>query len=171
MGSAPLVNNAASIPAPAQLAGSYPVVATYSGDANYQGSTSPAVTWVVTLAGTSVVVAVAPNPSTFGQPATLTATLTITNAPPSYSGDQLELVVTNSTGMTNWITTLFSYPPPITIGYTNPILYSNVFDGGTWNLAGTATTVANTLVGGTTPMLGGTALGAVFCCRNITTTA
>ncbi|HEV2455011.1 MAG TPA: LamG-like jellyroll fold domain-containing protein, partial [Verrucomicrobiae bacterium] len=80
---------------------------------------------------------------------TLTATLTITNAPPSYSGDLLELVVTNANGMTNWFTTLFSYPPPITIGYTNSILYSNQFDGGTWNLAGTATTEANTLVGGT----------------------
>jgi len=80
---------------------------------------------------------------------TLTATLTITNAPPSYSGDQLELVVTNATGSTNWFTTLFSYPPPVTIGYTNSILYSNAFNGGTWNLAGTATTVANTLVGGT----------------------
>jgi Immunoglobulin I-set domain/Pentaxin family len=80
---------------------------------------------------------------------TLTATLTITNAPPSYSGDQLELVVTNANGSTNWFTTLFSYPPPLTIGYTNSILYSNVFDGGTWNLAGTATTLANTLVGGT----------------------
>ncbi|HEV2327466.1 MAG TPA: immunoglobulin domain-containing protein [Verrucomicrobiae bacterium] len=80
---------------------------------------------------------------------TLTATLTITNAPPSYSGDQLELVVTNASGSTNWFTTLFSYPPPITISYTNSILYSNVFDGGTWNLAGTATTLANSLVGGT----------------------
>lgn len=80
---------------------------------------------------------------------TLTATLTITNAPPSYSGEQLELVITNATGSTNWFTTLFSYPPPITIGYTNSILYSNAFNGGTWSLAGTATTVANSLVGGT----------------------
>jgi hypothetical protein len=80
---------------------------------------------------------------------TLTATLTITNAPPSYSGEQLELVVTNASGSTNWFTTLFSYPPPITIGYTNSILYSNAFNGGTWNLAGTASTVENSLVGGT----------------------
>ncbi|MGH7979454.1 MAG: hypothetical protein ACREE6_08760, partial [Limisphaerales bacterium] len=80
---------------------------------------------------------------------TLTATLTITNAPPSYSGDQLELVVTNATGSTNLFTTLFSYPPPITISYTNSILYSNVFNAGTWNLAGTAATEVNSLVGGT----------------------
>jgi hypothetical protein len=79
----------------------------------------------------------------------LTCTLTITNASPIWSGAQLELVVTNSTGSTNLFVTLFSYPPPITIGYTNSILYSNEFDGGTWNLAGTAPTLANTLVGGT----------------------
>ena len=79
----------------------------------------------------------------------LTCTLTITNAPPTLSGDQLELVVTNAQGFTNLFVTLFSYPPPITIGYTNSILYSNEFNGGTWNLAGTATTLANSLVGGT----------------------
>jgi hypothetical protein len=80
---------------------------------------------------------------------TITATLTITNAGASWSGDQLELVVTNATSSTNLFVTLFAYPPPITIGYTNSILYSNEFNGGTWNLAGTATTVANSLVGGT----------------------
>jgi hypothetical protein len=79
----------------------------------------------------------------------LTCTLTITNAPPSWSGDQLELVVTNAQGSTNLFVTLFSYPPPVTVGYTNSILYSNEFNGGTWNLAGTATTLANSLVGGT----------------------
>jgi len=80
---------------------------------------------------------------------TITCTLTIANAPQSWSGDQLELVVTNATSSTNLFVTLFAYPLPITIGYTNSILYSNVFNGGTWNLNGTATTVANSLVGGT----------------------
>jgi hypothetical protein len=80
---------------------------------------------------------------------TITCTLTITNAGASWSGDQLELVVTNATASTNLLLTLFAYPPPITIGYTNSILYSNVFDGGSWNIAATATTVANSLVGGT----------------------
>lgn len=80
---------------------------------------------------------------------TITCTLTITNAAPSWSGDQLELVLTNATGSTNLFVTLFSYPPPITIGYTNSILYSNVFNGGTWSIAGTAPTVVNSLVGGT----------------------
>ena len=80
---------------------------------------------------------------------TISCTLTITNAGASWSGDQLELVVTNATSLTNLFLTLFAYPPPITIGYTNSILYSNVFNGGTWNIAGTATTVANSLIGGT----------------------
>ena len=81
--------------------------------------------------------------------AALSCTLTITNADQTWSGDQLELVVTNASGSTNLFVTLTGYPAPITIGYTNSILYSNQFNGGTWNLAGTATTLANTLVGGT----------------------
>ncbi len=80
---------------------------------------------------------------------TITCTLTITNAAQSWSGDQLELVVTNATASTNMTFNLFAYPLPITIGYTNSILYSNQFNGGTWNISGTATTVANQLVGGT----------------------
>ena len=81
--------------------------------------------------------------------AALNCTLTITSADQSWSGDLLELVVTNASGSTNLFVTLTGYQPPITIGYTNSILYSNQFNGGTWNLAGTATTLANTLVGGT----------------------
>ena len=76
VGTVPLTNNAATIAAPLLPAGSYPVVATYSGDANYQSAEPPAVTWVVTPAPTALAVAVNPNPSTFGQPATFTANLT-----------------------------------------------------------------------------------------------
>jgi hypothetical protein len=79
----------------------------------------------------------------------LNATLVIPNAPVSLSGDELELVVTNATYTTNWFTTLFSPPPPVTLDYSNAILYTNYFEGGTWSLAGTSATAANSLVGGT----------------------
>ncbi|MGH8023160.1 MAG: LamG domain-containing protein, partial [Limisphaerales bacterium] len=79
----------------------------------------------------------------------LNASLIISNAPASLSGDQLELVVTNANSSTNWMTTLFSPPPPETISYTNSILYSNDFNGGTWPLAGMPASFANSLVGGT----------------------
>jgi hypothetical protein len=79
----------------------------------------------------------------------LNATLIISNAPASLSGDQVELVITNAYGSTNWTVTLFSPPPPVTLGYTNEVYYSNDFDGGTWPINGMALTAANILVGGT----------------------
>ena len=79
----------------------------------------------------------------------LNATLVISNAPASLSGDELELVVTNGTSSTNWFTTLFTPPPPVTLSYSSPILYSNLFDGGTWSMNGMQMTAANSLVGGT----------------------
>jgi hypothetical protein len=79
----------------------------------------------------------------------LNATLTIPNAPASLSGDQVELFVTNAYGSTNWTVTLFTPPPPVTLGYTNGILYSNVFNGGLWSIGGMPLTAANSLLGGT----------------------
>jgi Concanavalin A-like lectin/glucanases superfamily len=79
----------------------------------------------------------------------LNATLTFPNAPASLSGDQLELIVTNATSSTNWFVTLFSPPPPVQLDYSNPILYSNNFNGGWWSVAGMPLTAANLLVGGT----------------------
>ncbi len=81
--------------------------------------------------------------------ANLDATLTIPNAPGSLSGDVLELVATNAFGSTNWFVTLYSPAPPVTLDYTNSILYSNYFDGGTWSIAGMPLTAANRLAGGT----------------------
>jgi hypothetical protein len=81
--------------------------------------------------------------------ATLDATLTFPNASASLSGDQLELVATNGGGSTNWFVSLFTPPPPVTLDYSNPILYSNYFNGGTWSIAGMPMTAANSLVGGT----------------------
>ena len=81
--------------------------------------------------------------------APLNATLTLPNASASLGGDELELVVTNSLGSTNWFVNLVSIPPAVTLGYTSGILYSNSFDGGTWSIAGMPVTAANSLVGGT----------------------
>ena len=69
---------------------------------------------------------------------TLSATLSIPNASTNLSGEQLELVVTNPVSSTNIFVTLFNPPPPITLPYTSPILYSNYFNGGTWSDRGYA---------------------------------
>jgi len=76
----------------------------------------------------------------------MNCTLTIPNASPSLSGDTLELVVTNAASSTNWFTTLFCQPAPIQLGYSNTIMYSNFFNGGTWSVEGQPMTAANLLV-------------------------
>jgi hypothetical protein len=79
----------------------------------------------------------------------LNVTLTISNAPASLSGDQLELVVAGPSSSTNVLVTLFSPAAPVTVDYSNTILYSNLFNGGAYSIAGLAPTVVNALVGGT----------------------
>ena len=87
--------------------------------------------------------------------APLDATLTLSGITPSMLwSNVLELVVTNASGSTNWFVTLSAPPPPpptpMTIGYTNSIVYSNTFVNGTLtSINGTSTTLANMLVGGT----------------------
>jgi hypothetical protein len=44
---------------------------------------------------------------------------------------------------------LFCPPAPITLDYSSSILYSNLFNGGTWSITGMPLTAANVLVGGT----------------------
>jgi uncharacterized repeat protein (TIGR03803 family) len=56
-------------------AGSYPVVATYSGDANYKSSASPATTVTLNKAATTTTVTASPNPVTPPAACTLTATV------------------------------------------------------------------------------------------------
>jgi hypothetical protein len=82
-------------------------------------------------------------------PALLNATLSIPDASYNLSGDELELVVTNAFGSTNWSVSLFAPPPPTPVSPTNDVIYSNDFDGGIWTIGGTVPTVVNTLFGGT----------------------
>jgi hypothetical protein len=80
---------------------------------------------------------------------TLNVSLSIPNASTSLNGDQLELVVTNSSSSTNVNVTLFNPPAPVALDASNPILYTNVFNGGTWSQMGMPASEANVLVGGT----------------------
>lgn len=58
--------------------GPHALTAVYGGTGNFAGSTSPVDTQTVNQAGTTTALASAPNPSVFGQPVTLTATVTVT---------------------------------------------------------------------------------------------
>jgi hypothetical protein len=77
LGSAPLVKGVASFTTKStQLAaGTYAITASYSGDANHVGSASAAVSQTVNQANTTTVLMSSPNPSTYGQPVTFTATV------------------------------------------------------------------------------------------------
>jgi Big-like domain-containing protein/ASPM-SPD-2-Hydin domain-containing protein len=60
--------------------GTHSITAVYSGDANFAGSTSPALSQVVKQAATTTSVVSSVNPSAGGQPVTFTATVTATTS-------------------------------------------------------------------------------------------
>ena len=69
-------------PAAYLAAATHPITAVYSNsDGNYTGSTSPVLSQVVNASGTKTVLRSSPNPSTFGQSVTLSATVTATTGP------------------------------------------------------------------------------------------
>ncbi len=76
-GSAALSGGSASFSTSALSAGAHPVVVTYGGDVNFEGSTSATYTQTVNKANTTIAVTSAPNASVFGQNVTFTATVTV----------------------------------------------------------------------------------------------
>jgi len=87
----------------ALTAGSHSITAVYGGDANFNGSTSPALTQTVTKAATTTAVSSSLNPSTFGQSVTFTATVTTASAggPPTGTVTFMDGVTTLGTGTLN----------------------------------------------------------------------
>ncbi|MFD5114381.1 beta strand repeat-containing protein, partial [Streptomyces sp. NPDC058391] len=75
LGTSPLTGGVATLSVSTLSVGSHSLTAVYSGDPNFIGSTSPVDTQTVTTASTSTVLTSAPDPSVFGQPKTLTATV------------------------------------------------------------------------------------------------
>jgi predicted thioesterase len=75
IGTGTVANGIATATTSTLPAGSDPITATYSGDANYATVTSGPVVQVVNAGSTSATLAVGPNPSTFGTPVTLTETI------------------------------------------------------------------------------------------------
>ena len=75
LGIATLSNGSAQFTVPTLSAGSHPITATYSGDTNFQSTISLQATLTVYQASAATVVASSPNPSSYNQPAVLTATV------------------------------------------------------------------------------------------------
>ncbi|WP_405583027.1 Ig-like domain repeat protein [Streptomyces sp. NBC_01190] len=76
LGAGILTGGVATLTTSVLTVGSHPLTAVYTGDTNFTGSTSPVDTQTVTQAATTTALTSAPDPSVFGQPKTLTATVT-----------------------------------------------------------------------------------------------
>ena len=111
IGSAPLVNGSATFTPSLLVAGSLPLTASYSGDANFAAS-SATMTQTVSQAVTATALTSNPNPSSLGQTTTFTAMVTA-----AYQGS-----ITGSVSFMNGSTTLGSVP--ISKGKAT---FSNVF--------------------------------------------
>ncbi len=93
--------------------GTHTIAAQYSGDANYGGDTSAAVTVTVTQAGSTTAVTSSANPSSAGQSVTLTAKVTSNGPTPTgnvifTSGSITLATVTLSGGSAAYTTTSFT---------------------------------------------------------------
>lgn len=78
LGTGTLSGGTASLMTSALPLGTSSITAVYAGDTNFVSSTSSPVSQVVNMAATTVAVVPSPNPSTAGQPLTLTAMVSVT---------------------------------------------------------------------------------------------
>jgi CSLREA domain-containing protein len=122
---ATLSNGQASLNTSTLGGGTHPITATYNGDANHAGSTSNPLDQVVTKANSTIAIASLLNPTTFGQPVTLTAIVTSTVGTPSGTvqfyadGATFGSAVTLSNGQTSLSTSALAVGThPITATYS-----------------------------------------------------
>jgi hypothetical protein len=81
LGTAPLVDGQAAFTATFTKAGSFPIVASYSGNQNYRAKNSIAVEQIVNKYATSIALGVSPYPTVHHQPVTFTATVSSSGGP------------------------------------------------------------------------------------------
>jgi len=157
LGTANITNNIATLSSCGLQGGAHTVTAKYNGDPNYIASTSTALTETVNPAASTVTIASAQNPATFGSGVLLTATVQ-----PSISGDVAVGTVTFFDGTTSLGTVTLPTNEVAQLSLSNLLVGSHAitakysgdsnFLGSTSsvltqtvNLAGTTTTVASSL--------------------------
>lgn len=79
LGSGTLSGGVATLQHGALAVGTHALTAEYQGDARFNASASPGALQTVNQAATAAVAASSPNPTVFGQPTTITATVTVTS--------------------------------------------------------------------------------------------
>jgi hypothetical protein len=81
LGTAALIGGSASLTTSALIVGTHSITASYSGDANFSGSTSSSLSQTVNAVSTATALTSSLDPSVFGQQVTLTATVSPTSGP------------------------------------------------------------------------------------------
>src|SRR5207342_1620340 len=81
LGTVALSGGTASLTTSALTAGGHSITASYGGDANFAGSTSPSLSQTVSAASTATALTSSLDPSVFGQQVTLTATVSPSSGP------------------------------------------------------------------------------------------
>lgn len=109
LGSAPVSNNGADFTTNVLTVGSHSITAVYGGDGNFTGSTSAALSQVVTKASTTTVLISSINPSVSGKSVTFTATVSSPGSIPTgkvqfLNGTTSLATVTLSSGVAKYST-------------------------------------------------------------------
>ncbi|HTW60188.1 MAG TPA: Ig-like domain repeat protein [Terracidiphilus sp.] len=157
LGTATLNNGTATVN-PALAAGTYQVVATYSGDTNDGGSASAALTLTVNLAASTTALTVSPNPAVTGGTVTFTASVTSTGVAPTGTVTFLSGTTTLGTGtLKNGVAT-FSTATLAVGSYTITASYSG--DGNNATSTSAAVSLSVTLIPTTTSLATSATTGA-----------
>ena len=152
------------------LPGSYPVIASYSGDTNFlPGANSPAVTLIVNGVATTTSLSISPAAPQIGQGETLTATVTHaagstapTGSVSFYDGSTLlDALSINTSGQAVDPVTLTYGTHSITVVYSGDALYNpssssaQIITVGPGPIASVNPAIVNTIAGGLTTGYGG----------------
>ena len=148
IGSSSLNNGVATLTTSALPAGSNSIIASYAGDTNYGGSTSPTLTQIVNSGPSTTVVTSSLNPSTFGNAVTITATVT-----PSTATGTVTFFDANGT-LTLGSGTLRNGQTTLTLSTLAPGPHSitATYNGDAYDVPGTSAVLAQTVNRRTTTM-------------------
>ncbi len=150
LGTITLAGGKANLSIATLTGGSHSITAVYSGDTNFSGSTSPALTQVVNTAPTTTVVVSSVNPSIQGQSVTFTATVSPSVATGSLQfnvdgvlGSAVNLVSGQATLVT---TTLAVGSHPVFVVYGGDTNYAGSTSGTVTQVVGPSLRPTNTVV-------------------------
>jgi sugar lactone lactonase YvrE len=173
LGTAPLINGQASLPATFSTPGSYTLTAVYSGDPSYNIGTSPNYTQIVTGYTSQVSLTSSANPTLINNPITLTAAVVAApgqGTPPTPTGTITFLQGTTSLGTATIIAGQATLAVNFAAIGTYPI--TAVYSGDTYFLTATSlitnqviedfSIVVATGTSGTSTVLGGSSTSYTF---------